>query len=75
MPIRSSDQRDHVAPPQAKKSLTTQALQLMWRNPRMAHTLLREEYRKKFGIALDRRFRDGVERPPGEPQPQPHPAL
>ena len=31
----------------------------MWQNPRMAHTLLREEYRKKFGIQLDRRFRDG----------------
>lgn len=36
----------------------------MWQNPRMAHTLLREEYRKKFGIALDRRFRDGLSGPP-----------
>jgi len=30
----------------------------------MAHTLLREEYRKKFGIALDRRFREGLSGPP-----------
>jgi MoaA/NifB/PqqE/SkfB family radical SAM enzyme len=36
----------------------------MWQNPRMAKTLLREEYRKKFGIALDRRFRNGVSGPP-----------
>jgi MoaA/NifB/PqqE/SkfB family radical SAM enzyme len=30
----------------------------------MARTLLREEYRKKFGIAWDRRFRNGVSGPP-----------
>jgi MoaA/NifB/PqqE/SkfB family radical SAM enzyme len=30
----------------------------------MAHTLLREEYRKKFGIAYDRRFRPGFSGPP-----------
>ena len=47
-----------------KSSLSTRALKLMWRNPRMAHTLLREEYRKKFGIQLDRRFRDGRSGPP-----------
>ena len=47
-----------------KSSLSTRALKLMWRNPRMAHTLLREEYRKRFGIDLDRRFRDGVSSPP-----------
>ena len=47
-----------------KSSLSTRGLKLMWRNPRMAHTLLREEYRKKFGIQLDRRFRDGLSGPP-----------
>ena len=41
----------------------------------MAHTLLREEYRKKFGIGCDRRFRDWLKRPAGDPQPQPDPAL
>lgn len=47
-----------------KSSLTTRGLRLLWQNPRMAHTLLREEYRKKFGIALDRRLRDGMSGPP-----------
>ena len=53
-----------LRPAKPKPSLTTRALQLIWRNPRMAHTLLREEYRKKFGIDLDRRFRDGLSGPP-----------
>lgn len=47
-----------------KPSLTNRGLRLLWQNPRMAHTLLREEYRKKFGIALDRRFRNGISGPP-----------
>jgi Fe-coproporphyrin III synthase len=47
-----------------RPSLTSRGLRLVWRNPRMAHTLLREEYRKKYGIALDRRYRDGVSAPP-----------
>jgi MoaA/NifB/PqqE/SkfB family radical SAM enzyme len=47
-----------------KNSLTTRGLGLLWQNPRMAHTLLREEYRKKFGIAYDRRFRNGESAPP-----------
>jgi MoaA/NifB/PqqE/SkfB family radical SAM enzyme len=51
-------------PVQPKNSLTSRGLKLIWQNPRMGHTLLREEYRKKFGIALDRRFRDGVSGPP-----------
>ncbi|MGO8761355.1 MAG: radical SAM protein [Desulfobaccales bacterium] len=51
-------------PAKAKPSLSTRALRLMWRNPRMAHTMLREEYRKRFGINLDRRFRDGISGPP-----------
>jgi MoaA/NifB/PqqE/SkfB family radical SAM enzyme len=38
--------------------MAMRALKLMWRNPAMAHTLLREEYRNRFGIPLDRRFRD-----------------
>ncbi len=50
--------------PLRKNSLTTRALKLMWQNPRMAHTLLREEYRKRFGIPLDRRLRNGVSGPP-----------
>jgi MoaA/NifB/PqqE/SkfB family radical SAM enzyme len=53
-----------AAPAQARRALSTRALKLMWRNPRMAHILLREGYRKKFGIALDRRFRDGLSGPP-----------
>ncbi len=60
MPTRPSDAGNPGAPVQARRSLSTRAFKLMWQNPRMAHTLLREEYRKKFGIALDRRFRDGV---------------
>ena len=45
-------------------SLTSRGLRLLWHNPRMAHTLLREGFRKKFGIAFDRRFRAGVSGPP-----------
>jgi len=56
--------RSDPNPAKPKPSLSTRALLLMWRNPRMAHTLLREEYRKRFGIDLDRRFRDGVSSPP-----------
>lgn len=47
-----------------KSSLARRALQLVWRNPGMLHSLVREEYRKRLGIALDRRFRDGVSGPP-----------
>ncbi len=61
MPPQAADP-NKPSPP--KNSLTTRGLRLMWRNPRMAHTLLREEYRKKFGIALDRRLRNGVSGPP-----------
>jgi MoaA/NifB/PqqE/SkfB family radical SAM enzyme len=59
MPLR---QASNSAKP--KPSLFTRAFKLIWRNPRMAHTLLREEYRKRFGINLDRRFRDGLSAPP-----------
>ncbi len=51
-------------PAKPKPSLSTRALKLIWRNPRMVHTMLREEYRKRFGISLDRRFRDGMSGPP-----------
>ncbi len=47
-----------------KPSLTIRGLRLLWQNPRLAPTLLREAYRQKFGIALDRRFRNGVSGPP-----------
>ena len=49
--------RQDPNPAKPKSSLSTRALKLMWRNPRMAHTLLREKYRQKFGIDPDRRFR------------------
>ncbi len=64
MSIRPPDAGNQAPPAPPKSSLSTRALKLMWRNPRMAHTLLREEYRKKFGIQLDRRFRDGRSGPP-----------
>jgi MoaA/NifB/PqqE/SkfB family radical SAM enzyme len=51
-------------PAKPKPSLFTRALKLIWRTPRMAQTLLWEEYRKRFGIDLDRRFRDGLSGPP-----------
>jgi MoaA/NifB/PqqE/SkfB family radical SAM enzyme len=60
MPTRPSSPEAQAAPAKPKPSLSARALQLMWRNPRMAHSLLRDEYRKKFGIDLDRRFRDGL---------------
>jgi MoaA/NifB/PqqE/SkfB family radical SAM enzyme len=56
--------RQDAGPAFLKSSLTARGLGLLWQNPRMAHTLLREEYRKKFGIALDRRFRNGFSGPP-----------
>ena len=46
-----------MPPRPSKSSLSTRPLKLMWRNPRMAHTLLREKYRQKFGIDPDRRSR------------------
>lgn len=64
MPTRPLDAGHPADLAQARHSLSTRAFKLMWQNPRMAHTLLREEYRKKFGIALDRRFRDGLSGPP-----------
>lgn len=61
-PDTSRDQAAGPSPPQ--RSLTRCALQLMWQNPGMLWTLVREEYRQKWGIALDRRFRDGRSGPP-----------
>ena len=49
--------RQDPNPAKPKSSLSTRALKLRWRNLRMAHTLLREKYRKKFGIDPDRRSR------------------
>ena len=56
--------RQYVKPAKPEIFLSTRVLKLIWRNPRMAHTLLREEYRKRFGIDLDRHFRDGLSAPP-----------
>jgi MoaA/NifB/PqqE/SkfB family radical SAM enzyme len=64
MPTQPSHPEAQAAPAKPKSSLSTRTLKLMRQNPRMAHTLLREEYRKKFGIKLDRRFRDGLSGPP-----------
>jgi Fe-coproporphyrin III synthase len=64
MPSRPSTPGTQPAKPRHHDSLSTRGLKLIWQNPRMAHTLLREEYRKKFGIALDRRYRDGRSGPP-----------
>jgi MoaA/NifB/PqqE/SkfB family radical SAM enzyme len=64
MPTRPSNPGDDAAAAYPDYSLTTRALKLLWRNPRLAHTILREEYRKKFGIALDRRFRPSLSSPP-----------
>jgi MoaA/NifB/PqqE/SkfB family radical SAM enzyme len=64
MSTRPADVGHPASPAQVRRSLSSRALKLMWQNPRMPHTLLREEYRKKFGIALDRRFRDGLSGPP-----------
>jgi MoaA/NifB/PqqE/SkfB family radical SAM enzyme len=56
--------KPHTSSTQPTPSLSARAFKLMWRNPRLVHTLLREEYRKRFGIDLDRRFRDGLSGPP-----------
>ena len=57
MPTRPSNPEAQAAPAKPKSSLSTRGLKLMWRNPRMAHTRLREKYRQKFGLDPDRRFR------------------
>jgi MoaA/NifB/PqqE/SkfB family radical SAM enzyme len=57
-------QKPDAPPASHKNSLTGRGLGLLWQNPRMAHTLVREEYRKRFGIAFDRRFRQGFSSPP-----------
>ena len=64
MPNSKKSQRPDAVQASPKSSLTARGLRLLWQNPRMAHTLLREEFRKKFGIAFDRRFRAGVSGPP-----------
>jgi MoaA/NifB/PqqE/SkfB family radical SAM enzyme len=64
MPTRPLNPADRAAPAHPKDSLATRAVKLLWRNPRLVHTILREEYRKKFGIALDRRFRPSLSSPP-----------
>lgn len=45
-------------------SLAGRALILWRRNPQMLQTILRDGYRRKIGIALDRGWRRGVSGPP-----------
>jgi MoaA/NifB/PqqE/SkfB family radical SAM enzyme len=40
------------------------AWQMVRRNPGMIYTILREEYRRRWGISLDRRYRQGLSGPP-----------
>lgn len=57
MPTRPSNPEAQAAPANPTPSLPTRAFKLMRRPPHMAHPLLREKCRQKFGIDPDRRFR------------------
>jgi hypothetical protein len=45
-------------------SLVSRAWQMIRHNPGMLHSVLREEYRRRWGISLDRRYRQGKSGPP-----------
>ncbi len=47
-----------------KNSLTSRAWQMIRQNPGMLYSVLREEYRRRWGISLDRRYRPGLSSPP-----------
>ena len=47
-----------------KLTLFGRALQIAWRNPNIIPTLLRMEYRHRWGMARDRRLRPGYSAPP-----------
>lgn len=49
---------------QPKCSLASRAWQMIRHNPGMLHSVLREEYRRRCGISLDRRYRPGLSSPP-----------
>ncbi|MHB8067906.1 MAG: radical SAM protein [Desulfobaccales bacterium] len=54
-----------VAPKdQPKGSLASRTWQMIRHNPGMLHSVLREEYRRRWGISLDRRYRQGLSSPP-----------
>ncbi len=48
--------------PQA--SMASRAWQMIRHNPGMIRSVLREEYRRRWGISLDRRYRQGFSSPP-----------
>ncbi len=56
--------QDYPPTHRRQSSLATRALGLIWRNPAMLPSLVREAYRKKIGIPVDRRLRDGRSGPP-----------
>jgi MoaA/NifB/PqqE/SkfB family radical SAM enzyme len=45
-------------------SLVGRAWQIIRHNPGMIRSVLREEYRRRWGISLDRRYRQGISSPP-----------
>lgn len=47
-----------------KSSFAGRTWQMVRRNPGIIYSLLREEFRQRWGIALDRRYRQGRSRPP-----------
>jgi len=47
-----------------KGSLAGRAWQMIRHNPGMIRSVLREEYRRRWGISLDRRYRQGFSSPP-----------
>jgi len=48
----------------SKGSLAGRAWEIIRHNPGMIRSMLREEYRRRWGISLDRRYRPGCSSPP-----------
>jgi Fe-coproporphyrin III synthase len=64
MPIRHGNAQDQTDGTPERSSLSVRGFSLAWRNPRIFQAWLQEEYRKRIGIPLDRRFRAGWSGPP-----------
>src|SRR3972149_2499615 len=64
MPLSPREMPGKAPEAEPKGSLTGRAWQMLRHNPGMLRSVLREEYRQRLGISLDRRYRPGLSSPP-----------
>ncbi|MDD5642886.1 MAG: hypothetical protein PHX53_14645, partial [Syntrophales bacterium] len=57
-------EQDKAPSVKSRRSITGWAWQVFRRNPGMIRSVLREEYRRRWGISLDRCYRQGCSSPP-----------